>query len=436
MKKPWARHHAASIESLKISQNGIYMGLVTLGSALILCAVFVEPIGTILEGWKHIVLSPNVLFTDAFAVGGVGAALWNAGVMCILAVALLLISGTEASAAVVAATTTVCGFSFFGKNPLNTIPVLLGGILYLRLGTHEKNHAFVSVLYVTGLGPLTSTVLFNRSFQLGISLPLSIGVGLLAGYVLLPISQKVMRLHKGYSLYNIGFAAGWTATLFVIPMRAIGVRFPTDQALYVGGGDAFVIGLTLVFSLLVAVGFILNGYSLRNYCKLLKEDGRAGSDFLKVYGLGLCLVNSGLLALSGLLLVTTVGAPVNGPVIGALFTIAGFALYGKQPRNVIPLVLGAAIASLIGFGSLTQTEVIAVVLFSSALAPVAGRYGSTVGVFAGMVHVFVAHHVGILHAGVNLYNNGFAAGFVAFLVVNLMERVVLRSRHYTPDASG
>ena len=42
----------------------------------------------------------------------------------------------------------------------------------------------------------------------------------------------------------------------------------------------------------------------------------------------------------GLAYVLMVGGDLNGPVIGAIFTIVGFAAYGKHPRNIVPIMIG------------------------------------------------------------------------------------------------
>jgi hypothetical protein len=61
------------------------------------------------------------------------------------------------------------------------------------------------------------------------------------------------------------------------------------------------------------------------------------------------------------------------------------------------------------------------ILFSTGLAPIAGKYGWHWGMIAGFVHVSVAIIIGDLNGGMNLYNNGFAGGFVAITAVPLIE---------------
>jgi len=62
-------------------------------------------------------------------------------------------------------------------------------------------------------------------------------------------------------------------------------------------------------------------------------------------------------------------------------------------------------------------------LLSSGLAPIAGQFGWYWGVAAGFIHMAVVQNTAILHGGMNLYNNGFAAGLVCILLVPVIEAV-------------
>ena len=55
------------------------------------------------------------------------------------------------------------------------------------------------------------------------------------------------------------------------------------------------------------------------------------------------------------------------------------------------------------------------------LAPIAGEYGILAGILAGFLHMSLVTNIGFLHAGMNLYNNGFSGGFVAAFLLPLLE---------------
>ena len=48
-------------------------------------------------------------------------------------------------------------------------------------------------------------------------------------------------------------------------------------------------------------------------------------------------------------------------------------------------------------------------------------YGPLAGMIAGFVHITLVSHVVVMHGGLNLYNNGFAGGFVAAVLVPIFE---------------
>ena len=112
-----------------------------------------------------------------------------------------------------------------------------------------------------------------------------------------------------------------------------------------------------------------------------------------------------------------VGGDLNGPVIGAILTIVGFSAFGKHPRNIVPIMLGVFLGSLFKPFTAADPSILLAALFGTTLAPIAGRFGWHWGIVAGLVHSSAALSVGSLHAGLNLYNNGFAAGLVAAVLV-------------------
>jgi tetrahydromethanopterin S-methyltransferase subunit F len=72
-------------------------------------------------------------------------------------------------------------------------------------------------------------------------------------------------------------------------------------------------------------------------------------------------------------------------------------------------------------------------LFGTTLAPIAGRFGWHWGLVAGFVHSSVVQTVGQLHGGLVLYNNGFAAGLVAAVLLPVI--LALRSAEQDKDAA-
>ena len=89
----------------------------------------------------------------------------------------------------------------------------------------------------------------------------------------------------------------------------------------------------------------------------------------------------------------------------------------------MPVVLGVIVTALFLGRDISSTGVIITVLFSTTLAPIAGVYGYKIGFIAGILHFLLATNVGIIHGGVNLYNNGFAGGIVAIFMVPVIHSI-------------
>lgn len=72
-------------------------------------------------------------------------------------------------------------------------------------------------------------------------------------------------------------------------------------------------------------------------------------------------------------------------------------------------MFGVYLASFTKTWAINQPSPILALLFSTTLAPVAGRFGPVAGIIAGYLHSSVALNVGIVYGGMNLYNNGLPA---------------------------
>jgi hypothetical protein len=133
------------------------------------------------------------------------------------------------------------------------------------------------------------------------------------------------------------------------------------------------------------------------------------------------LLNMGVMGLAMWVYVILVGAHLNGPVLGGIFTIMGFAAFGKHPRNVWPVVAGVMLAALLFGRELSAPAVILGTLFGTTLAPLAGEFGVLMGMLGGFLHLSMVLRTGAWHAGIGLYNNGFAGGLTATFLVALIE---------------
>jgi hypothetical protein len=277
------------------------------------------------------------------------------------------------------------------------------------------------------LAPIFSEILFSTSLPLAVSLPLSVCTSLLIGFILAPAAAQLFKAHMGFTLYNMGFTAGLVGTLVVALYKSYGF-VPDPVFIWTTGNNLLLSGfLSVVFVSMIAVGFYFDRGILLKLKKLMRLSGQAPTDFVAQFGIGPTLANMGLAGAIGMAYILCVGGDLNGPVIGAIFTIVGFAAFGKHPRNIVPIMLGVFVGSLAKPWNAGDPSIQLAALFGTTLAPIAGRFGWHWGIVAGFVHSSAALSVGSVHAGLNLYNNGFAAGIVASVLVPVI--IAVQSRH-------
>jgi hypothetical protein len=132
------------------------------------------------------------------------------------------------------------------------------------------------------------------------------------------------------------------------------------------------------------------------------------------------LINMGITGIIATIYILLIQGNLNGPTIGGILTISGFSAFGKHPKNILPIFLGVLIGSLLKVFYINDPAIQLAALFGTGLSPIAGKFGWQWGVVAGFIHSSVVLNVGYLHGGFNLYNNGFAAGMVAAVLLPII----------------
>lgn len=172
---------------------------------------------------------------------------------------------------------------------------------------------------------------------------------------------------------------------------------------------------------MIVFGVYTRDRKLSEFKNIFKYSGRLITDYVKLEGLPFTLINMGLAGLLSLAYILIIGGDLNGPTIGGIYTIVGFAAFGKTPKTILPIFLGVSIGALTKTWGINEPAIQLAALFGTALAPIAGEFGSIYGILAAFVHSSVVLNVGFLHGGMNLYNNGFAAGIVAGFLLPIFE---------------
>ncbi|MGI6238155.1 MAG: DUF1576 domain-containing protein [Christensenellales bacterium] len=372
-------------------------------------------------GLIELAREPAILITDYIAVAGVGAAFANAGLLMLIAIALLYLLCIEIGGLSVAAVFLMGGFGLFGKNLINIWPILLGACIYARLKREDfRAHAHVALLS-TSIAPVVTEFLFCIDLALWRRLLLSILVGVSVGMFASPLAASAAKLHRGYNLYNVGFAVGLIGTVYVSIFRSYGYQAYTRLLWSTGNNRALGIFLLSLFVGMIAMGMLLDRRAPKRLLRIFRRAGVVGSDFIKTDGLAASMMNMGVNGIAAMGYVLLVGGELNGPTIGGILTVAGFGAYGKHVKNIAPIFLGVFLASVSKTFSASDPAILIAALFSTSLAPIAGHYGWAWGVAAGFLNSSVVLNAGFLHGGMNLYNTGFSAGIVAAVMVPLLD---------------
>ena len=382
--------------------------------------IFNTPI-EIFTGLAEIVKSPSILITDYMVVGNIGASFFNAGMLMFLTIGLSYRNNVHMNGSIIAAVFTIMGFAFFGKNLYNVLPIIGGVYLRARYQKIVLGKLLLPALFGTALGPLVSQVSFGFDFPLYVSIPLGIGFGLFVGFILPPLANHFIPFHQGFNLYNTGFTAWMIGMLMMAIFRSFNLETPVVLLVQEGYNTPFLIYFFSFFSIMLVLGLIFNRFRKSSYKKLLQHSGRLVTDFVFLNGFGVSLINMALLGLLSLGYILLVGGEINGPTIGGIFTVVGFGAFGKHIQNVWPILVGVFLSSLLKVWDVSSTGAILAALFGTTLAPIAGAYGPIYGIVAGFVHISMVMNVGMLHGGMNLYNNGFSGGFVAALLVPMFD---------------
>ena len=396
--KRFARHHR-------------FLLLAALPVYFIIVALFLQPWSEILPGLVRIFEEPDILITDYFVVGGPGPALLNAGILTLLSIYIIHKQGMEMDGHTITSSCLMFGFSLFGKNLLNIWTILLGVFIYARYHKMPFSKYVYVGLYGTSLSPIITQIMYVSQWPYVVRLVLMLLIGTMIGFVLPPLATHSHYAHKGYSLYNVGFASGIIATVVVSMMKSFGIT-TESRLLWAEGYNDLFLGILGVLFL-----------------------GIGGTDYLSDEGGCATVFNMGINGLFATLFVVIVGGELNGPTIGGIFTIVGFSATGKHIRNIAPIMLGVLLGSFTKEWTISSPSPMLALLFSTTLAPVAGEFGVIVGVLAGYLHSSVALNVGIVYGGMNLYNNGFAGGIVAMFLVPVIHSIMDRRARAKQDLS-
>ncbi|TCP95133.1 DUF1576 domain-containing protein [Serpentinicella alkaliphila] len=186
--------------------------------------------------------------------------------------------------------------------------------------------------------------------------------------------------------------------------------------------------------MLLLSAFLFNSPAeiIEGMISLTKAPSILVTDYMAVGNVGAAIFNSSLLMVIATLIAKKSKVDFNGPIIAAIFTIGGFALFGKNTYNVWPILLGVLIHAKIKGEKFSKFIIVA--YFGTALGPLISQitfgyelplakaifFANLAGLIVGLILPALGAHFVKFHQGFNLYNIGFTAGIVGTFFMALL----------------
>lgn len=196
-------------------------------------------------------------------------------------------------------------------------------------------------------------------------------------------------------------------------------------------GHSFFVATILI---LIVFAFIANTPTqiLEGLIKIISTNDNLLTDYIEIANLGAALFNAALVTALAVGVVLIAKAAVTGPVVAGVLTVTGFAFFGKDISNVIPIFVGVYLYSK--YAKDTYKNNINAALFGTTMAPFVSAImlypdlnrllsiplGLLSGLLLGFILPFVAKLAYKIHNGFNLYNIGFSSGLILMVVVSML----------------
>jgi len=387
---------------------------------LIAAFCFASP-AEIVQGMKTIILSRDALITDYFKLAGYGAAFFNAAIVLIIDIVIVRLVKLPFTGITMAAFFINVCYGFWGKNPVNMMPVVAGTFLYARIHKAPMGRYLYTALFGACLGPIVTELIYILPFSIWANLALTVVIGIVIGLMLPPLSAHTVSMHMGYNLFNVGFSAGILAFGIACVMRSFAVEVAPVFIWQEGVHPGITAGIYGYFILTFLYGLWIEQGKLKSLKKIMGHTGRAVADFVLMNGPGATLMNMSIVGLIGETYILLIGGDLSGPVQGAVIMAFGFAAFGAHAKNYLPVLLGVFLSNFITQYTPVTPGIQIAALFAVGLAPIAGQFGWIAGVAAGFLQAAIVMYTSEMYGGLNLYNNGFSAGWVAIIMVPLIE---------------
>lgn len=400
------------------------LGIMLIYSVVALAAALV--CGNLSESWKGfltIMSTPAQLTMDYFKLGTVGGTFLNVGLVGLAVTFVFFISGFAMNGVSLLAFFLTIGFGFFGMNFMNIWPCFLGTWLFTKVRKVPFSSQVNFAVFSTALAPFVSEMILRYPLNGGLAVKVGMGIliGALAGFLMPVLAVHGPNVHKGYSNYNAAVGAGFIAILFyAIMYKAAGVEAPTNTD--IGDAHAIAINAYVIAAAVItlAAGFWLNGKSFKGFGALMKKTGFK-VDFTGEFGVPVTMINIGVFSLFVAAYYNLIGAPMTGPTAGAFICFLAGTATGGHIFNMLPIIIGYVLAAGCFSFQITTQAIVVGLCYAIAIVPIAGRFGSLMGIVAGFIHAAIVMSIATFHGGFLLYNGGFTCVFVVLMLLPVLE---------------
>jgi len=172
------------------------------------------------------------------------------------------------------------------------------------------------------------------------------------------------------------------------------------------------------------------------FLRIIQSRSILVTDYIEIGGIGAALLNVSIVGIAGVAMLLRLGVKPNGLNIMALWMSIGFAFFGKNVFNMIPLTFGVWLfakyckmpfshyylsAMLVATLSPVISEIAFLGMYSRPVEIIAGII---LGFFVGFIFPVISAESVRIHVGYNLYNMGFAGGIIATMLATLYKNLL------------
>ena len=184
---------------------------------------------------------------------------------------------------------------------------------------------------------------------------------------------------------------------------------------------------------LMALAFAVDGFgaTLSGFSRIIQSRSILVTDYVKIGGIGGTLLNVSIVGISTVFMLFRLKLKPCGAHIMAMWLSMGFAFFGKNVFNMIPLTFGVWLHArymkaefskyyLAALLVATLSPSISEIAFLGVFSPIGEiSVGVLLGFFVGFIFPVISAESLKVHRGFQLYNMGFSGGLIATIIATL-----------------